>query len=113
MLFQIQSVAYPYLCVDTLSRDNRIGIFSCSEDPVNPQLTQLFIYSFDNEIRLKYENKCWDVWRVEENNYKSIDVVPCHHMGGNQRFIYDRVRSIFQKRLELNENFVLVKTSNL
>lgn len=85
-------MAFPKKCIDTLNRDDHIGVYDCSNNATEPHNNQYFIYTFKQQIRKKNEYWCWDVFRQEENNARSIDIIVCHESGGHQAFYYDPVR---------------------
>lgn len=80
----IQSEADPNLCIDTHNQ-NKIGIYTCAEDKVNPQSTQNFALSWQRDIRQRYGEQCWD---VSEGGNAAVTLFGCHGMQGNQLFRY-------------------------
>lgn len=83
----IQSISNPTFCIDTLSRGekNRIGLYFCAIDKVNPQATQNFALSWQRDIRVRHGEQCWD---VSDSGNAPVVLFGCHGMQGNQLFRY-------------------------
>lgn len=81
----IQSDANPALCVDTLNL-NKLGIYSCANDKINPQYTQNFALTWQRDMRLRNSEQCWD---VSEAGNAPVNFFGCHGMQGNQLFRYN------------------------
>lgn len=70
----IQSEANPSLCADTLNQQ-RVGLYSCSPDKINPQSTQNFALSWQRDIRQRNSEQCWD---VSESGNAPVAMFGCH-----------------------------------
>lgn len=111
----IQSNADPSLCIDTLNQ-KKMGIFTCSNDKINPQLSQNFELSWQRDIRQKNNEQCWD---VSEGGNAPVTLFGCHGMQGNQLFRYlpdtHQIQHVISNRcldVDLEKKEVFVSTCN-
>ncbi|KAH8273739.1 hypothetical protein KR018_011632 [Drosophila ironensis] len=86
----IQNVANPIYCLDTMGRgmNEEVGMFSCAENKVKPQLNQFWKLSKQRELRIPDLDICLDVQEARPN--ATVWMWVCHNMGGNQFWYYDR-----------------------
>lgn len=83
--FQIESVAHPGKCVDTLgSFYKEVGFYSCSHDKVSPHGSQFFLLGHNRDIEY-YTDSAYCLEYIG----KRIEVHACHHQQGTQYFRYD------------------------
>lgn len=87
----LRSVAYPYLCADSMGRgmNSPVGLFSCAENPREPQGSQFYQLSYHKDVRMKGTMMCWDVPGNVKNN--EVLFYDCHLQQGNQGWRYDLV----------------------
>jgi polypeptide N-acetylgalactosaminyltransferase len=91
---QIQSVANPNLCIDTLGadREQQIGVYKCkSDDLEHPEWRQMFTLRQFRDIRTDdHDTTCLDF------NHNKILIYICKFKQENQYFRYDLdTRQIF------------------
>lgn len=116
----IQSVAVPFLCVDTLNnpRHSQIGLYPCASNKKLPQSNQNWALSWRRDLRLRHKKDCLDVQASHED--APVWLWDCHNQGGNQYWYYDRDRQWLihgkngRKCLEAkpSENKICVNTCN-
>lgn len=51
------------LCADTMSKDGMapVGVYPCAESLEYPHLTQTFSLTLNQEIRERFEHRCWSI----------------------------------------------------
>uniref|UniRef100_A0A336MXC8 Polypeptide N-acetylgalactosaminyltransferase n=1 Tax=Culicoides sonorensis TaxID=179676 RepID=A0A336MXC8_CULSO len=92
----IESIAVDNWCVDALNgnQQNRIGLFSCAENRINPHSNQNFVLSFFRDIRIRNDYRCWDANPLDiVNDRIPIKLGLCHTLQGNQFFRYDHINN--------------------
>ncbi|KAM7355556.1 polypeptide N-acetylgalactosaminyltransferase 8-like [Cochliomyia hominivorax] len=108
----IQSLALPNLCIDlgTIERRQILEnvLKPCSPDLKYPYAAQKFHLSFRHDLR--HRENCLEVqtW----SSHAPIWLWPCHNLGGNQYWYYDRNTQMFihgktditQRCLEMDRN---------
>jgi hypothetical protein len=83
--FQIESVAYPGKCLDSLGSFYReVGFYSCSHDRRYPHGSQYFFLGHNRDIEY-YSDSAYCL----QNSGNRIEVHTCTHQQGNQYFRYD------------------------
>lgn len=85
----IQNVGAKHLCADTMSKFGfgmPVGVFFCATNISHPHATQLFSLTLANEIRIRYDDRCWTV------NGNAVEFVQCTKFNRDtQRWTYDLV----------------------
>lgn len=84
----VQSLANPRMCLDNLGRlfDDRIGVYECNDNLIEPGENQMFRYTFYKDIRLQHgqHEYCLDAY--------NLNMYDCNEMdSGNQFWIYKKV----------------------
>ncbi|XP_023307673.2 polypeptide N-acetylgalactosaminyltransferase 8 [Lucilia cuprina] len=100
----IQSLAVPKLCLDLDSVERRQILKDvlkpCSPDLKYPYASQRFHLSFRHDLR--HQENCLEVqtW----SSHAPIWLWPCHNLGGNQYWYYDRNTQMFvQGKTDFNQ----------
>ncbi|CAO1318883.1 unnamed protein product [Diamesa serratosioi] len=83
----IESLGLPGKCIDTMGRKkaNKVGLFSCAHDKINPHQSQSFELSFFRDIRLKSDSGIC----LDGGSTLQLVLFSCHQHQGNQMFRYD------------------------
>jgi hypothetical protein len=83
--FQIESVAVPGKCLDTMGHFYReVGFYSCSHDRRYPHGSQYFFLGHHRDIEY-YSDSAYCL----HNSGNRIEVHACSHQQGSQYFRYD------------------------
>lgn len=83
--FQIESVAFPGKCIDSLGHFYKeVGFYSCSHDRRYPHGSQFFFLGHHRDIEY-YTDSAYCM----EHGGSRLEIHACHHQQGSQYFRYD------------------------
>lgn len=98
----IQNIGNKIFCADTMSKNEigiPVGVYLCAANISSPQPTQLFSLTLKNDIRVRYEKRCWSV-----NVANTVDFVECtKEKKSAQIWKYDLVRLVTFHRYAFEE----------
>lgn len=109
----IQNFGDKRFCADTMSKSDieiAVGVYTCAPNISIPQLTQSFSLTLENEIRVRYEKRCWCV-----NAANIVNFVECTKEKKNsQIWKYDPVTLVYILQLcfRANDNNFLLHFQN-